>query len=486
MSEEQNKENNMPGDMAQAGDDSLKVKSGEREPCGESIKANEPRRISLKTFVLSSVALVLAAVLLTFNISNNLYRNRMAELTENGEFQSGSDISGAPRELLDILRAIIHQDSIMELDEETMMNAVYKAYVDATGDRYAEYYTQEEMAIIMADSNGEAKGIGVRVIESTINYNGQDMSVIKIVNVISGTNAEKAGILAGDCIAWLATDDGEKSVAELKYDVALALLKGEEDTEARFSVLRASGSGYTRHDFSVERADYVVNSVLGRISTLDDNVGVIRIETFNKNTPKEFSEAMDGLISDGCTEFVFDLRGNLGGDLKSIVGVLSHLLEEGDVILTAEWNSGEIDKHFAEEHMYTDSYENCSVSEKDIGKYLNKGYKFAVLCNEATASAAEVFVANFRDHEIGVSVGNPTFGKGVMQSVYNLAVYGFPGGLRITNRMYYTPSGENYDGIGITPDLVVEATDKMLSTSIYELADADDVQLVAAIEHFSK
>jgi carboxyl-terminal processing protease len=195
---------------------------------------------------------------------------------------------------------------------------------------------------------------------------------------------------------------------------------------------------------------------------------------------------MESLIDEGCEKFVFDVRGNLGGELKSIVGVLSYLLDEGDLIITTEWNSGKRDEYFAEERMYTDTYENCSVSSDDVGKYLGRGFEFAVLCDGMTASAAEVFVSNFRDHNIGVTVGTATYGKGVVQTLYNLNAYGFPGGLRITNRMYYPPSGVGYDGIGITPDKVVEYTEKMLTTSIYELEDADDVQLVAAIEHFSK
>ncbi|MBO5883626.1 MAG: hypothetical protein J6Q78_04400 [Clostridia bacterium] len=486
MSEEKNKDNNLPEDNLPTADNPSEEKAGTAVD-SISEKAVAEKKITFGTFIISAVALVLAAVLLTFSISNSMYRNRLAELAEKEDFRSGAELSGAPMELLDVLRTIIHRDSIMELDEEEMMNAVYKAYVDATGDKYAEYYTQEEMDIITADSKGAAKGIGVRIIESKVTFDGSELSVIKIVNVIEGASAEKAGILAGDCIAWIKTDEGERSVTELKYDVALAMLKGEENTEVEFTVLRPSGDGYKKLEpFVIERTDYVVNSVSGRVSDLDGKVGVIRIETFNTNTPAEFSKEMDSLIDKGCTKFVFDVRGNLGGDLKSIVGVLSYLLEEGDTIITTEWNSGEREEYIAEEHMYDDVYENCSVSSEDIGKYLDRGFEFAVLCDGSTASAAEVFVANFRDHEIGTTVGTTTFGKGVVQSIYNLNMYGFPGGLRITNRMYYPPSGVGYDGIGIKPDDTVEATEKMLSTNIYELRDADDVQLIAAIEHFSK
>ena len=169
MSEEKNKDNNVPEENTPDTDHA----SGEKEAAHEYVSektVTEKKKITIGTFVISAVALVLAAVLLTFSISNSIYRNRLAELTENEDFQSGTDLSGAPMELLDVQRTIIHRDSIMELDEEEMMNAVYKAYVDATGDKYAEYYTQEEMDIITADSKGAAKGIGVRIIESKVTF----------------------------------------------------------------------------------------------------------------------------------------------------------------------------------------------------------------------------------------------------------------------------------------------------------------------------
>ena len=211
MSEEKNREDNVSGEKDQTPDKTTEENACAIDGCDQDAAVAEKKKISLGAFAISAVALVLAAVLLTFTVTNSMYRNRLAELTEKGDFQSGAEISGAPMELLDVLRTIIHRDSIMELDEEAMMNAVYKAYVDATGDKYAEYYTQEEMDLIMADSKGESKGIGVRIIESKVNFDGQEMSVIKIVNVIEGTPAEEAGILAGDCIAWIETDEGEKT-----------------------------------------------------------------------------------------------------------------------------------------------------------------------------------------------------------------------------------------------------------------------------------
>ena len=120
------------------------------------------------------------------------------------------------------------------------------------------------------------------------------------------------------------------------------------------------------------------------------------------------------------------------------------------------------------------------MTKKDIGKY--KDLKVAVVCNENTASAAELFVANFRDYGIGKVVGTTTYGKGSMQSIVDLASYGFEGGLRFTTRVYFPPCGESYDGIGITPDVIVELDEALLQTNIYEIDDAEDNQLQAAIE----
>jgi carboxyl-terminal processing protease len=129
-----------------------------------------------------------------------------------------------------------------------------------------------------------------------------------------------------------------------------------------------------------------------------------------------------------------------------------------------------------------DVYDECTVSEQDIGKY--SSYDFVVLTNRYTASSAELFAANIRDHELGTLIGETTYGKGCVQRTYNLDYFGIEGALKLTIAWYAPPCGENYHGVGITPDVAVE-TDKALIEqygSIYLVPDEQDPQIRAAIE----
>ena len=487
MSEEKNNLDEMPnGDSEEKLDGKVDIPT-ETDIKTEGVERTQKTvKLNIGALVISAVALILATVMVTFTVCNSIYRRELSErIPEKNGVSSGSEISGERLDLLTLLRSIIYRESIMDLDEEAMMEAVYRAYVDATGDRYAEYYNAEQYAALVADAVGENSGIGVRIVSDEIIYDGQTITVIRIVSVTKDTTAAQAGILAGDYIAWVGSGDEAELVDALKYDIALTKLKGEEGTYAEFTVLRPDGDSYEKKDFRIERKKFITESLAYHVCTTDKNVGIVRIETFNKNTPSEFSKAMDELIESGCTDFVFDVRGNLGGDLRSIIGVLSYFLEEGDVILSTKYKSGEESVYTASERMYDDeSYANCNVRADEVGKYLDRGYEFAVLCNGSTASAAELFTANFRDHKLGTIVGTLTYGKGTVQSIYDLSAYGFKGALKLTNRTYYPPSGVGYDGIGIEPDDVEPLDEALLDKYIYDITDEEDNQLRAALEYF--
>ena len=126
------------------------------------------------------------------------------------------------------------------------------------------------------------------------------------------------------------------------------------------------------------------------------------------------------------------------------------------------------------------SYAGCDITRKDIGKY--KDLKFAVITNGNTASAAELFTATVRDYDLGPIVGETTYGKGCMQSIFSLSYYGFDGGLKLTTKMYFPASGEGYHGIGITPDVPVELSEEAKQYNIYVLPEQLDNQLQTAID----
>ena len=192
------------------------------------------------------------------------------------------------------------------------------------------------------------------------------------------------------------------------------------------------------------------------------SVGVIRLTEFNSTTPEQFKNAVSKLKDDGCDRFVFDLRNNGGGELNSILEVLDYLLPEGPI--------AHIYYRTGKERHYTS---DAACLEARV----------AVLTNGRTASAAELFTSALRDYTRhgdydAVLVGTKTYGKGVLQSFYKLKD---GSAFKISTGKYNPPYSENYDGIGITPDIVIELSEEAASVGFYKLTDENDNQLIAAV-----
>ena len=446
----------------------------------------KPKKISVFTFVLTTVSLVLAAVMITYTASSAYYRQKLVDIQiGQAESEDAYVEKGFPFALFS---QFIDAYTFEEADEDAMMASALKAYVEATGDRYAYYYTAEEYAEYQQANAGQTEGIGINIIYTEAPVKGKNTPVIKVINVIEDSPAASSGLRVGDLIYGVGIDKDMKTVAELGYDIALSSLKGEAGTDAAFTVWRPDGDASKELEFSIKRAAVTSESVYSRVHSSDPSVGIVKILQFDLTTPKNFTAAMDELIEAGCTKFVFDVRYNPGGDLKSIQAVLSYFLHEGDVVIRTTYKDGteKIDKVAVAE--YGDSYAGCSVSKEDIGKYRRDGFEFAVLCNGSTASAAELFTATFRDYGLGTIVGTTTYGKGSMQSIFSLWRYGYSGALKLTVAKYFSGANggynDGYDGIGIEPDAVCELSEEAASKNIYELSDDEDDQLKKALESF--
>ena len=244
-------------------------------------------------------------------------------------------------------------------------------------------------------------------------------------------------------------------------------------------------NGYSEFPFSIQRKEIMSPSVYYRVSTLDSKIGIVHISSFDLPTPLQFTDAIETLKSYGCEKFVLDVRYNSGGYLVSVAAILSYFLNEGDVyIRTEDKNKNITSRTIAPVSHLSDSYAGCNVKKEDIGKY--KNLNTVILCNESTASAAELFTATFRDYNLGKIVGTTTFGKGKMQNTYLLDIYGLDGAVKFTTHMYYSAKSPGYDGIGIKPDegCEVELSKEAQQYNIYDLPDDVDNQLIEAIKHF--
>ena len=445
------------------------------------------KTVSVSAFVTSLIAAVsvtlVITMLLTALVSTAYWNGKGLGGLLGGNSSDELVINDSTLSLVDQLIRDYAYDGV---DQEAMMDAVIKAYVAATGDIYAEYYTKEEFDALTQESQGKMEGIGVSVINGS--YEG--MTAIKLIMVYPGSPAEAAGLKPGDLIVALKHQDELQSVDALGgYTMAVNHLRGAAGTKAEFLVMRPSGSGYEQIEFAITRAAFEAVSVTGKVSKTDPEVGIVTIIQFDLPTPEQFEATVDDLIAKGCTKFVFDVRNNPGGDLESIKAIQSYFLSEGDLLVSTKDKHGNEKKEYVKAVRHTSpAYSVCDVTEDEIGKYGD--LTFCVLTNGNTASAAELFTATMRDYKLGTIVGETTYGKGCMQSIYDLSrtgpyykLYGVEGGLKLTTQMYFPACGESYHDIGIAPHVEVKLPAEVMEQyTMYDLPEELDTQLQAALE----
>ena len=310
-------------------------------------------------------------------------------------------------------------------NRETYTDSLISSYVLSVGDRYAAYRTASEYEVYDGDMEGTYVGIGV-----TVEYSYADGTMpVPVVN--PGGPAEAAGIAPGDMIYKA---DGEL-ISELGYTGTINKIRGAEGTEVTITVLREE----KELSFTMIRRAFVEETVTYE---LDENqIAYLRVTQFKANTGEQFIAAMNELTEAGVRGIVFDMRGNPGGYLSAVTAALDVLAPQGEIIVSF------------------DGYAAPVISSSDSQLTVPA----VVLCNGYTASAGELFTAALRDyakleeHPLDVTViGTTTYKKGVMQTSYS---FSDGSALTLTISYYTPPSGVNYDGVGITPDIVVENTD---------------------------
>lgn len=451
-----------------------------------------------------SIPVALAASLIACSIILTLILSFVAcdLFPEGGTGGLGGDVSGLlggsttivveDEDIPDYIKELIKLDMIFKensydgIDEDVMGDAILKAYIAATGDLYAEYMTPEEYESYMSDSNGEFVGIGVSIVNTTIEINGYNYKVMQVISVYENSPAIENDVRVGDYIMYVGNGENRVLVDVLGYTDALNLMLGEAGTNAEFTVFRADKAadiGYREIEFSIARRKVVTESVKYRVSETNSKVGIVNVTGFDMTTAPQFCEAVDALMAQGCEYFVFDMRNNPGGSLYSIEAVLSYFLDAGDLIVSTEYADGTKEEDFVKVVNYGSQYAGYNVSKSDIGKYKSLAGKCVVLTNENTASAAELFTATFRDYGIAPVVGATTYGKGCMQNIIDLErYYDMPGALRVTTAMYFSKSHHVYHNIGIVPDYEVQLSEEALEYNFFLLPEEKDDQLQKAID----
>ncbi len=467
------------------------------EDWGKAPKQQGKRKsVSVGTLIAIVCVAVVFSILLTYTMTaaakRSYYSEKLAAQQKVIEQlrQSGSISSDIDYEKLQILAGIFNAYAYYagEKSEEELLTAVLKAYAEATGDPYAEYYTDEEFEALMSDNAGNQEGIGVNVIQTELTVAGYPYSVFQIIAVFENSPAEKVGVRVGDYLYCIKVDGVYQTVTELGgYTQAISRIRGEKGTQVEFAVFRPTAGGYESREFTAIRDAYESVSVTGFFSEQDPTVGIVRISSFDLTTPTQLKAAVNRLLAGGAQHFVFDVRNNPGGDLQSIKAVLTYFLHKGDIILSSiDRDGNKVQSYYAEAMKHSGEYAACNVSESEIGMYAD--LDMVVLCNENTASAAEVFTATMRDYGLAKIVGKTTFGKGIMQSYLPLSAFApnLTGYLKITTYAYVTKCDVTYHEIGISPTAGCEValSEEALQYNFYVLPQSLDDQLRLAVAQF--
>ena len=437
-------------------------------------------------WIAITAALVAIAILLTFTLTFSTAKKKYTTLLEDSTPKLVSTDSGALEldpEDLKTLESVWRSYSLYAdaMDSEAMLEAAFKAYVEASGDRYAVFYTEEEYRAISEANSGQYVGIGVSFAQKTLNFEDEKYLVFSVSSVVNNSPAEVAGICVGDCIFAIVEESGaQKTLTELGYDAAVAAIKGEAGTTVDLIILRPNGDSYDTVPVTCTRAQVESISAKGWIVDSDPPVAVIRISSFDLNTPTQFCKAVDDCKAAGVTKFVFDVRENPGGDLRSVKAILSWFLQEGDLILQTTDKSGNVSHERCVAVTYTGEASGCSVSAQQIGQYHD--LDFVVLCDEKTASAAEVFTATLRDFGLSREiVGQKTYGKGIMQSIFELTFKEIKGYIKLTTHSYVTQCGESYHEKGIEPSICAMRTAGTEKLPVDSMTWEQDIQLQTAV-----
>lgn len=342
---------------------------------------------------------------------------------------------------IEYLEKLIDQEYLGEVDNDEMAEGVYAGLVYGLGDVYSRYYTADEYAQETASTDGAYAGIGVSIQK---NKNGG----VQIAECYEGGPGAEAGLQTGDVITAINDTD----VTDMELSDVVSMIRENKDKTIVLTVLRENED--SSREISVDVTDVELPSVSGEM--IDESTGYIQITQFTGVTPQQYKDTFAELKDKGMERLVIDLRDNPGGLLTSVCDILREILPEELIVYTE-------DKYGNREE------ETCDGKNK-------LDMPLAVLVNENSASASEIFAGAVQDHGVGTIVGTTTYGKGVVQELRQLSD---GSAVKLTVSNYYTPNGNSINKVGIKPDVEVKLASVLLNKD--EITHEEDNQLQKAL-----
>ena len=323
---------------------------------------------------------------------------------------------------------------VEELTDKELVEKALNGMLQAL-DPHSSYMNEEVFKEMQVETAGAFGGLGIEITT--------DKSFIKVVSPIDDTPAQKAGVQAGDYITHL---DGV-SVVDMTLKEAIDIMRGEVGSSITLSIVRGAENPF---DVEIKRDIIKVQSVKHRFI---DNVGVLRISTFNEQTTPGLKKIIEELESSDNPPigYVLDLRNNPGGLLAESVSVSDIFLEKGEIVSIRGREKKDVQVYSAKK-----------------GDLIN-GKPLIVLINEGSASASEIVAGALQDHDRAVVMGIKSFGKGSVQTIVPID----NGAIRLTIAKYYTPSGDSIQAVGIEPDIIVPRAEINVIDEYFTFRESD-------------
>lgn len=394
--------------------------------------------------VLTAFVTFMVTAFSMYSYFNNTSLVSMFETVSSQENSENSSKSTDLEKYLKRIKSTINRYYLWndQIDEEKLKEGAIKGYVEGLGDEYTEYIPAEEMEDYTENITGNFVGIGIYMIAD------KDSGRVVVYYPIPESPAEKAGVKAGDQIISV---DGTEYTAD-DFNTIADYIKGEEGTTVNLEVERNG----ERIKFEIKREKINTNPIT--IEMLENNIGYLKLPSFDEDTSKDFEEKVKELQSQGAQSLVIDLRNNGGGIVSEATDIADMLLDKGQTIIST------VDKDDKKEITYS---KKSTIFTMPI----------TVLVNENSASASEILACSLKDNERAKIIGTKTYGKGIIQTLLSLTD---GSGLKITTEEYYTPKGTTIHKVGIDPDEEVKLPDTV--KSIYSVTKDEDTQLKKAIE----
>ena len=317
----------------------------------------------------------------------------------------------------------ISKEYVDEVDQSKSMDSAINGLLQSL-DPYSAYMTPESFEGMQTETSGEFGGHGIEV--------GMEAGVVKEISPIDNTPASKAGLKAGDYIVKINNTQVQgKSLME-----AVDLMRGPVGSSIEITVRRRGVKKALI--FNITREVIEVQSVKSEL--IDNNIGYIRLTSFNENSSEQIKEKINKLNKNKDLKgYILDLRNNPGGLLSQAIKISDFFLENGEIVSTRSRQASENRKWFAKKGDLTN------------------GKTLIILINYGSASASEIVAGALKDHKRAIILGENSYGKGSVQSIIPLKNRG---AIRLTIAKYYLPSGKSISEVGVTPDIeVAEGSD---------------------------